>query len=547
MERIVFLVPPNIAYEDFVRPPEHVRRVRRGASAFGSALTDMPLGVLALSAFVRGEAQTRLVDFNVALNKVEDFDFPSFREYFRHYLSRNGFQEYRPTIVGISALFITSYQAVLALAEACREVFPDSLIVAGGGVPTNMYRELFHDTACFDALCFGEGERPLQELVRAGDKRLYLAGAASWMTAEGVANGKTPRHDFIDDLDLIPLYDYSLLEVSDYRINSTISAYPCVDDSVQYLSYMSSRGCPYRCCYCSAHSVHGRKVRWYSLDRIRRDFVALKQKYGAQKIIFQDDHFLSDRGRTFRLIDMLRELELTAVFPNSLTLYALDREMLAALKSVGMTQLVMAIESGSERVLREIIHKPLNFDIVRRVVKDCRELGIFTDASIIIGFPGETKRDLESARAFLKTIHVNWFRIYTAIPLPGSELHEICAKKGYIKGDLLSANFKKATIGTEDFTTEYIQATAYDMNLELNFVDNSDLRLGACTMALCGFENAIRANADHAFAYYFAARCYDRLGDAEKAARYRQKARDLFQDNPFWAEKAARFDVGADL
>jgi len=342
------------------------------------------------------------------------------------------------------------------------------------------------------------------------------------------------------------MYDYSLLEMSDYRINSTISAYPCVDDSVQYLNYMSSRGCPYRCCYCSAHSIHGRKVRYYSLERIRRDFTALKKDYGTQKIIFQDDHFLSNRGRTLKLLGILRELDLTAVFPNSLTLCALDMEMLTALKSVGMTQLVMAIESGSARVLEKIIHKPLNLYIVRRVAKDCRELGIFTDASIIIGFPGETRRDLEDARSFLKTISVNWFRIYTAIPLPGSELYEICVKKGYIKGDRLAGNFKKATIGTEDFTTEYIQAAAYDMNLELNFVDNSDLRLGAYSMALSGFENAIRASADHAFAYYYAARCYAGLGDSEKAARYKEKARGLIKDNPFWAEKAAKFGVGTE-
>jgi len=184
MERILFIVPPNITYGDFLRPPGHVRSITRGSSTFGSVLTDMPLGALSLSAFVKkdGEAETRLIDFNVVLNKVESFSFPTFREYFSHYLSGNGLPEYDPTIIGISSLFITAYPAVLDLAEACRELFPGSVIVAGGGVPTNMYNDLFRDTDSFDALCFGEGEKPLLELVRAADKRSYLAGAASWVT-----------------------------------------------------------------------------------------------------------------------------------------------------------------------------------------------------------------------------------------------------------------------------------------------------------------------------------------------------------------------------
>ena len=94
----------------------------------------------------------------------------------------------------------------------------------------------------------------------------------------------------------------------------------------------------------------------------------------------------------------MKNLQLTAFFPASLTLYALDRKMLEALKSIGLNELVLSVESGSDKVLREVMHKPLNLSIVKRVIKDCQELGIDTDVAILIGLPGETKKDIEDTR-----------------------------------------------------------------------------------------------------------------------------------------------------
>ena len=96
-------------------------------------------------------------------------------------------------------------------------------------------------------------------------------------------------YDFIDDLDEIPLYDYGMLDLSDYRLNPTISAYPGMDSSKPHVTFMSSRGCPFLCTFCSAHSVHGRKMRYYSLDRVKEDIRILQEEFGTETIIFQDD------------------------------------------------------------------------------------------------------------------------------------------------------------------------------------------------------------------------------------------------------------------
>ncbi|MGC9197170.1 MAG: radical SAM protein, partial [Syntrophobacteraceae bacterium] len=193
-------------------------------------------------------------------------------------------------------------------------------------------------------------------------------------------------------------------------------------------------------------------------------------------------------------------------FQSGLPLYALDRNTLEAIRDTGSRELVLPIESGSDRVLKDIMHKPLELSIVQRVISDCRDLGIDTDANILIGLPGETKQDIEDTRAFLKTLDATWFRIYVATPLVGSEMLDTCIKNKYLKGSYIGCDFKKAVVETRDFTAEYIQEKAYALNLELNFVENSDMRLGNYAAALKGFENTIRVKSDHAFACYFAAK-----------------------------------------
>lgn len=544
--RILFIVPPNITFEDFIAPPENVKTVVRGNRQYGAVITDIPLGILSLSAYVRKhtEASTALIDFNIVLNKVESFNYSSFKEFFREELLcyRQKLFE-APDIIGISTLFVSSYCSMLEIAECCRQIYPEAILIAGGGVPTNMYREIFQSGFDFNALSYGEGERPLVELVQAESRLQYLNESPYWITPEKVAAEATFQHDFIENLDEIPMLDYDLINFDDYGLNPTIQAYTGISNSSNAITLMTSRGCVHRCCFCSSHTIHGRKMRFQSLECVKQHLLMLKNRFNSRTIVFQDDHFLADKERALKIVAMLRELDLFAFFPNSLALYALDRAVLEALKSIGVNQLVLAVESGSERVLLEIMHKPLNLNIVARVANDCRELDIYSDLNILIGLPGETKKDIEDAITFLKTINANWFRINVATPLVGSEMFEVCRRNHYLKGDYLSCNYKKAIVETEDFSIDYIQEKAYLMNLELNFLENSDMRMGDYMAALKGFENAIRAKKDHAIAYFCASKALAHLGRHEQSEQYLTQAREIVRDSSTWKKYAELFSL----
>ena len=548
MDRILFVVPPNVGFDSYVNPAFNIGVVQKGSGSFRNIVADPPMGLLSISAYLKKHrpVEVQVLDFNVVLNKLEDFRFKSFSDFFRAVFSRHEWIDYAPDIVGISTLFSPAYYNMLDAADAARSVFPtNTLVLAGGGIPTNLYSQIFKDNASFDALCFGEGEKPMLALIEAEDRRDVLNLHPSWITKEKAAKGHSPQYDFIENLDEIPFYDYGILEPLDYRQSTVLSTFVLVRERTRSVQVMTSRGCPHFCCFCASNTVHGRKMRYYSLPRVKEDFKRLRDEFGASCIVIDDDHFMASKQRFLEIIKILRELDLTAFFPNSLALYALDREVLESVKSVGVTQLVLSVESGSERVLKEIMHKPLNLSIVDRVLADCRDLGISSDVAILIGLPGETKADIEDARKFLKTLNATWFRINVATPLVGTEMLEVCLKRNYLRGSILDCDFKKAIVETEDFTPEYILEKAYSLNLELNFVGNKDFELGNYHTALKGFENTIRVRDDHAFAHYYAAKCHRMLGQDEMYSRCRARYQEIIEKSVFWKDYAEKFSLAA--
>jgi len=543
--RILFIVPPYVGYDSFMKPAFNDGVMKKKSGEYRNIVSDIPIGPLSLSAYVKkyADVEVRLIDFNVVIHKLEFFGYKSFSEMFNEILSGKEFVDYDPSIICVSTLFTPAYRNMIDHGRVIRNLFPSAFITAGGGVPTNMHRHIFAESDCFDALCYGEGEKPLLGYIQASDKRGFLEAHPAWITKEKSASMQLFQFDFVENLDDIPFLDYGIISIQDYRINSILSTYPFAKGKTHSMPIMASRGCTHHCCFCSSHTVHGRKMRYHSVSRVREDFERFKEQYETETIVFFDDHFMADRRRFFELIDVMNGLGLTAFFPSSLALYALDRKALAALKSVGLNQIVLSIESGSDRVLKEVMHKPLNLSIVNRVITDCRELGLDTDANILIGLPGETKRDIEDARAFLKTVNATWFRINIATPLVGSEMFATCVENDYLKGNYIDCDYKRAIVGTPEFTPEWLQEKVYAMNLELNFVCNSDVRLGNYAKALQGFENAIRVKRDHALAYYYAAVCYEKLCEADKADEYLATARAIVARDEFWRHYADTFNV----
>jgi anaerobic magnesium-protoporphyrin IX monomethyl ester cyclase len=570
--KILFILPPNISFDDFIRPPRNISTITKnnGKKQFGSLITDIPLGIISLSAYLKKSfnMHNKSLDFNVELNKETEFSYHNFIDYFFDKISllQNNFQ---PHYICLSSLFTPAYQSIIDLAEVSKHIFPNSMVLVGGNLPTSLYKEILRDSKYVDAICYGEGELPFQELLFAEDKLDFFQSHPSWVTRKKVSDKKDQlSHQFIGDLDEIPFLDYDILDLEGYKLNPTSSRYAVSDNYMTKLEsgtnelekaigknistkipysmpIMTSRGCPFKCTFCASHKAHGRDMRYNSISRVNDDLKLMVEKYGISGVVIQDDHFMGGKRRPYEIVKKINDNKLMMFFQNALAIYALDYEFLELLKNSGVTEIVLPIESGSSRVLKDLMKKPLRLDLIPKVVSNCRKVGLYSDCNIILGMPGETKQDIDDSRKFLKSIYADWFRVFVATPIPGSEMYEACLSNDLFLNNesILQANYKKAVLNTNELTPEYVQEMTYIMNIELNFVYNSNYRLGNYGIALESFLNVIKIKNDHALAFYYAALCYEKLGMTSKYEHFLQKSREIVEKDSFWIQFIEMFKI----
>jgi len=542
--KLLMLVPMHISFESFMAPQHNSRTFRKkDGRAYNSLSTDLPLGSLSISAYLKKnlDINVELIDFNAEINAMEDFTFDSFFECCDALLSK---VTVLPDFIGVSSLFSPSFYNFLDCGRAARANFPNAIVIGGGNIPTNSYKKIYQEMACdfFDGLCYGEGEKPMLELLQSADPKKTLEESTSWITPRKIGRSFQPQHNVIEDLDEIPFFDYDLCDLDKHASNQVAGSSFHSVKTKRGFHIMTSRGCPYLCTFCASHKTHGRKMRYHSLDRVREDMSRLVNEYSAGTVIFQDDHFMADPDRVKSILTIVSQLGLESLYQNGLTLYALDRPMLEAFHSAGVRHLVLPVESGSEKVLKKQMRKPLKLRISQRVARECRELGIYTNSSVLIGMPGETKADLDEGLANLRTIKTNWYNIACASPIVGSEMYDIASENNYITTETLGSDFRTAVIATEDFTAEYIQWFQYLMNLDLNFVNNNDVELGEYELALQAFSNVVRLRPDHAFAHFFSAYCHFKIGrNTEAGTGITAYLKNI--EKPFWVDWVEFFQL----
>ncbi|HAH30718.1 MAG TPA: hypothetical protein DCL44_00205 [Elusimicrobia bacterium] len=519
-----------------------------------------PTGLLSIASYVKKhvpEANVKILDLNAVLIRVakrksegsETFAGYGYEDLLKESMSLLG--GFIPDITGISTLFCSNYRDLKPLAAFLKKAYPKNLVVCGGHLASACYERIYYDKHEIDAIGFGEGEIPFRELACAvlrGKAAEYLSSSPYWITKAKTGAGVkfAPQKTALADLDEIPPFDFGMLVFPEAYFNST--RYFFVIDSREdkkEIFIFSSRGCQYKCVFCASQNVHGNAVRFHSVDRIRSDIRYYHERYGITRFVFYDDHFLSDKARALEILEFISRQGFTAEIPTP-AFFSLDGEIAAAMKRAGIREVNLTIESGNENTLKKIIHKPGSLKKAAEAVDILHNEGIIVVSNILIGLPGETKESIESGLEYLLTTSIDWFQCFVVAPLPGSELYEICEEKGYFVPDydISTMDYKKCLIRTADFSPEYIEKKAYEMNLKLNFTNNYNIRIGNYRVALMFFERVINSVIDtHAFAYYFAAKCCQALRLDGKYEIYKAKYAEMTAKYVFWREYSAQFNL----
>lgn len=381
--------------------------------------------------------------------------------------------ELGPDIVGITSPFTSQLRNTLATARLVKEINPAVPVIVGGPHAVVSPGDFLVDKA-IDVVVMGEGELVLPELVG------YYGGAGSDLANfKGIAyrNEKgdvviNERAVPIEDLDTLPYPAYHLLDLDDYfqvhEKGFKGRSYASVSQTVPVIT---SRGCPFNCCFCSVHLHMGRKWRPHSPSYVLEHLRLLKEKYGVRHIDFEDDCLNLNEKRFDEILEMMiqEKLGLTWNTPNGVRGDLLNESLVSKMKKSGCLRITIAPESGDQDTLDNIIDKKLDLRKIVASVKLLQKYKIATHAYFIVGFPGETpvkmQRTFDFAAMLLKKYGVVP-SVTMASPLIGTRLYLESKKAGYLvkepaPEDILLGSHPGGAglLRTAEFTPESVRAS----------------------------------------------------------------------------------------
>lgn len=325
-----------------------------------------------------------------------------------------------PDILGITAM---TYESVCMdeLANRVRTEMPEVPIVVGGAHAANEPEKTLSNNPAIDYVCIGEGEITMPELVRTlqeGRGVSDVKGLAYRVDGEPVRSEPRP---FIRDLDRIPFPAWDLIPVKKYFF---MERGGIIFHHREFMTVISSRGCPYRCAYC--HRNLGKKWRARSAGSVLEEIETLVRGYDIREIEFMDDMFNLSRQRVQELCRLIEEknLDIKMTFPNGLRADLMDDETLLALKRAGMYRTMYAVESASPRIQKSI-EKNVKLDKARQIIERTVDLGIMTHGAFMLGFPTETEEEMWMTINFAASSKFHTAAFYRVMPFRGSALYEL--------------------------------------------------------------------------------------------------------------------------
>ena len=363
-----------------------------------------------------------------------------------------------PHVIGLGTVSTEYSKEIYEMASIIRKTLPNVILIVGGIFPTVLLNEAMKDKNV-NYWITGEAEISLLSLLNELNKEkpnLSSIEGVSYYENENIKIN--PKLGFIQNLDDFSFADYGNLDFMGYANQNLKFAQGLRARRLPYAITITSRGCPYRCVFCSGPRVSGRKVRMRSADNVLKEIDELYNK-GIKEIIFLDDHFLFDRKRAIDIMNGLieRKYDLSWKCIN-LTVFLLDEEVLELMKKSGCYQITVSIESGDQYVLNNIIKKPVNLEKVPKILELVKSKGIEIIANFVIGFPKETWEQIRTTFAYAEKLPADIINFHIATPLPDTELMEECIEKGFLsKKDISRTGYTQGIISTEEFTSKELQ------------------------------------------------------------------------------------------
>ena len=357
-------------------------------------------------------------------------------------------------LIGITAITGPQIKYALKVSRLVKEKY--NVPVCWGGVHATLVPEQTAEHHLIDYVIVGDGDLVFCELferLRDGKQIDDLRGLVYKLPEGGLHSSigvldmkvgkvgsrgqtysfirKNGKADVITDMDSLPPLPYHLVNIANYNVFS-------LEDGRRSTTLSTSRGCPFRCKFCSDPVLNEGRWRGFSSERILQKVDELYHKHGVRSIYFQDDYFPGSKRRFIRILEGLkkykRDMQWGTLGIRADTLSQFNNKEWDLLYDSGCFSLDIGIESGNERVIR-MVNKAETLDEMRLTNQKLAKYDIKVKYTLIVGFPGETEAEIMDTVRFaceLQETNQNAFTlIFMFLPIIGTPFYNQAVNDGF--------------------------------------------------------------------------------------------------------------------
>jgi len=306
-----------------------------------------------------------------------------------------------------------SFSADVKVAEALKTLKPTLKIGMIGAKVAVEPEASLNASRAIDFVARNEFDFTIKEVAEGRD--FARVAGLSWRNANDVVVHNVDRV-VLEDMDALPFV------TPVYKRDLVIENYFGGYLKHPYISFYTGRGCKSRCTFCLwPQTIGGHKYRTRSVGNVIEELTWAQKAFPQVKEFFFDDDTLTDNLP--RVEALACEIGKLGIVWSCNAKANVPRSTLKVLKDNGLRLLLVGYESGNQKILHNI-KKGMRVDVAKRFAKDCRELGIVTHGTFILGLPGETKETIEETIRFAVEINPHTIQVSLAAPYPGTVLHK---------------------------------------------------------------------------------------------------------------------------
>ncbi|MBL7196783.1 MAG: B12-binding domain-containing radical SAM protein [Candidatus Omnitrophica bacterium] len=318
-------------------------------------------------------------------------------------------KSFSPDILGFTVTTITFHHLLSYIRTIKKEVALPILI---GGALTSLYpREIMHHQE-IDYTLVGEVEQSLKKFLSIYEEGKDFSQVPGFCARKGKEVIITQAANPIEDIDSVPFPARYLLPNEKYH--------SFISHRKNFTTMITSRGCLFRCIYCSLL----KKLQLRSVKNVVDEIEECYTCYGIRDIDFYDATFTVDRNRTINICQEITKRKLDINWAVRTRVDLIDRDLLWEMAKAGCKTVMYGIESSDPTILRRLGRAVIDTKQIRDVIRWTNKARISALGFFMLGAPGETVNSINDTIQFSKQSNLDYAQFTKITPFPGTELYE---------------------------------------------------------------------------------------------------------------------------